>query len=40
MQNVWLNELQAGIKIGGINIHNPTSDVQMITLEGQKAKRN
>ena len=29
MQNVWLDELQAGIKICRINTNNPTSGMQM-----------
>ena len=38
MRNAGLDELLAGIKIGGRNM--ATSDMQMIPLYGQKAKRN
>ena len=38
MRNVGLDELLAGIKIGGRNM--ATSDMWMIPFYGQKAKRN
>ena len=38
MRNTWLDELQAGIKIGGRNINNVS--MWIIPLKWQKAKRN